>query len=202
MEDTRICSKCKQEKTLSEFNRFKAGHQRYCKECNRQYSYAYALKRNPNIQRQVSQRDVPEGFRRCIGCKEIFPEDVFYKARDKAVGRCPKCRHAAYLLRTPGRPRIGPKTSQEGLAPGYKRCQRCKQVKAHSEYYVSKRTTDGVSYICIECENTRCKQWQANNRERMRENAKRWRRENPERFRVYQREYARRKREKKNEQDN
>ena len=44
--DTKVCSKCKVEKLLSEFNRScatKDGHTRYCKSCSRKRSREYDL---------------------------------------------------------------------------------------------------------------------------------------------------------------
>jgi hypothetical protein len=85
---TMICSKCKQEKNVSEFYRNKSsssGYRSQCKEC--QFGY------KPKARKQVPD-DLPTDMKWCIICESVKHKSEFSKhdsTRDRLQTHCSEC---------------------------------------------------------------------------------------------------------------
>ena len=99
------------------------------------------------------------------------------------------------------------------VAVGFKYCNKCKVVKAVSEFNRQKKTNDGLNTRCKECRRVIQRKWREENPERVRESTRKWNKENPEKVRESTikwqkenpekfREYNRKSRQKKKEQQN
>jgi len=85
METLKRCSRCKQEKPVTEFGkhqRRKDGLQSYCRECKRAYDREYAKK---NAARNPDESVVPS-TKRSLGCEEELPVTEFGKNQSKKDG--------------------------------------------------------------------------------------------------------------------
>lgn len=74
--------------------------------------------------------------------------------------------------------------TKELAAPSSKRCRRCKAVKGRSEFYVNKRSADGLAQYCIPCQKEYQKQWYETHRDKVNAKAKRWRNANQDKIRA------------------
>src|SRR5262245_42197596 len=72
-----------------------------------------------------------------------------------------------------------------------KRCSKCREFKALSEFYVEKYGRDGLRPECKACNLAARKAWYANNQEREIARVKAWQRANTERVNARQRECRR-----------
>ena len=94
---TKQCSKCKQTKEASCFNKqskSKDGLKSWCKPCMSEYSKKRHEKRKKN---RFEETDLPEGHKRCAspGCNRVFPLSHFQSTvnrRTKLTTKCKKCR--------------------------------------------------------------------------------------------------------------
>lgn len=89
---TKVCPKCKAEKSLSEFRQRKSGKRKghfisYCKGCERED----LKKRRPAKLWRYQER---EGFKICRKCERKLPVSEFYlrKDRGKRIARCRECK--------------------------------------------------------------------------------------------------------------
>lgn len=77
----------------------------------------------------------------------------------------------------------------------YKRCSRCGEEKALSEFNRNRAKKDGRQTYCRPCSNSNNREWYAENDDHHRENASRWARENRERKAAVQKDWQTRNRE-------
>lgn len=70
-----------------------------------------------------------------------------------------------------------------------KRCTKCGELKARSEFYAEKGGADGLRGDCKACHAARGRDWYAKNRARAIANVKRWQQENAEHVREYRRKH-------------
>jgi hypothetical protein len=68
-----------------------------------------------------------------------------------------------------------------------KRCSKCGQSKAVTEYYAAKGTRDGLRGECKACFAARAKRWYSANREHAIARVKQWQLDNPERVKATRR---------------
>jgi len=89
------CSRCKQEKSESEFyncSRNKDGLRNECKECKSIDQKIYREKKRP-------KKDVlPNHLKRCFGCKEIKDRSEFTQKRTQLDGLCTYCKSCKKLM--------------------------------------------------------------------------------------------------------
>lgn len=78
---------------------------------------------------------------------------------------------------------------------GYKRCSRCKLVKAFNEYYKNSQKGLGIRSECKECKSPVDAEYSKKNSAQRTETARLWRLKYPARQRQFVREYYHRKRE-------
>ena len=98
-QETKRCSRCKQEKPIEEYYLFtsrKDGSTRldyYCKDCRRysaRTTNMQAAKKREAHRRAL--RDVGEGMKRCPGCNRALPLDAYYKNKRTGTGTyCKDC---------------------------------------------------------------------------------------------------------------
>lgn len=68
-----------------------------------------------------------------------------------------------------------------------KKCSRCKEMKAASEYYRNKRAKDGLNGHCKACHALKVKEYRQRHPDRRKAHKKKWRAENPEKVNAMQR---------------
>lgn len=121
----------------------------------------------------------------CKICQQAKPETEFHKDRQKADGLAPYCKpcliakQREYQKRPPRNP-----------APeGFKRCGKCKEVKALDQFHTSTRLYDGHAKLCKPCQYETRKAWALKYPEKAAALQKRWRDNNPERAKELGRKY-------------
>lgn len=62
--ETKICSKCKKEKTIDNFSKKKEKYSYYCKDCNREYLKDYYNKMKNNKNYQAKRKKYMENYKR------------------------------------------------------------------------------------------------------------------------------------------
>lgn len=67
------------------------------------------------------------------------------------------------------------------VAPGTKRCGKCKIEKSKSDFSKDKSRRDGLNYRCKECATKHSAQWRARDLKRNADVTRRWRKRNPKR---------------------
>jgi len=95
----KICPDCRIVKAAAEFSRNAAqpdGLQFYCKECFSIRAAATYRRKRARLGKTVRERlDVPVGFKRCAGCREVKPRGEWHRnrtSRDGLVVYCKECR--------------------------------------------------------------------------------------------------------------
>lgn len=70
----------------------------------------------------------------------------------------------------------------EGMSPATKVCTHCKIEKPSTEFYKNRCTKDGLSDWCKSCLKISTKNWQRNNKDRLKEIHNNWKMRNPEKL--------------------
>lgn len=126
--ELKYCSKCQQNKPISEFYKTTNGG---CKKCVQAYHREWRLNKYP----PKPKPELPEGFRRCSKCKEIKPESLFYKDSNSKTGYQHKCKVCSNIARKQRNQKyLKPK---EVLPDGFKKCKKCNQLYPLSEFRLS-----------------------------------------------------------------
>lgn len=74
-----------------------------------------------------------------------------------------------------------------------KRCPRCKKAKSEDQFYKNRSKKDGLRTYCIECEKPLIKEYQKNNREKIKKYKKKYRKENKDKINNYKIEWVEKK---------
>lgn len=154
-EQTKICTKCKSEKSLNKFYKHPngtMGRDSKCKECVK--SYARGRRLDPLVSARLNEYD---------RSRRKTPE-----ARQKDRER----HRAKSLERKKLRDIEPPKT--------HKICPYCKEEKALNLFYNCKRSSTGASTYCKKCTNKKNRTWRENNPDKVAANAAAWLEKNKE----------------------
>ena len=158
MEDNKIltkrCTKCGEEKEMTEFGKNKNnkqdGRSAQCKKCKYEHD---SFKRNPNIKRRRSNI-CEDGFKICSKCKVKKPISEFENRLDSKDGTrssCRECRREKYQLDHPGAKPIGPYNQHGDTHDGMKFCTKCKREFPTYNFGKSSISRDGFAYWCKNC---------------------------------------------------
>ena len=164
------CSKCKEWKDESEFNKNrknKDGLKCQCKKCDRNYARKHYWGNSKPLKRYLRYEEnhrTIDGVKqkRCTKCEKWKDESKFGKDRYSKDGLnywCKDCERADNRERY--------KKEGKGLKTYYryeerhrvvdevkqKRCSRCKSWKAESEFYKNRSCKDGLQFPCKTCAN-------------------------------------------------
>lgn len=192
------CTKCKQSKpaTLEYFSANKTrpdGLQHRCKEC---VKAAWKLA-HPKTPKPPKKQNAPEGYKRCISCKQVKPatEEYFYVCKSQADlldYYCKDCKSEK------AKARYTKKRPDYTAPPGYKMCHKCREVKPATEEYFHIDTTkhDGFVVHCKDCKNAYGKQYTLDNKEDVNARQRKRRANHLEEYRERDRVYYRNNREK------
>ena len=95
--DTKICSRCKKERPLSDFHKDRTAKdwlQHCCKDCTK-IRNKERLQRNNELRRNRNNQPIMEGTKTCAICGRELPVDMFGIAKRESDGRryeCNDCR--------------------------------------------------------------------------------------------------------------
>ncbi len=149
--DTKQCTKCGQERELSEFSRDKYapdGIKRSCRSCDKQQFLDWTA--NNKIAHTEEFYANRVGGKKCSVCKMILPFEQFNRQRESKDGRDNRCRSCqneyarTYYEKT--------KPVKIPLPEGMKRCSTCKEVKDVANFNKNRAMTDGLQNVCKSCE--------------------------------------------------
>lgn len=109
-----MCSKCKNEKPLSEFYKHrqcKMGVSPKCKECSRaEQKFVYEMRKKFGDEFSLAEfNKLPEGLSKCQSCGEIKEKDSFYKDINKSDGVSSYCKPCVLIKQREKRALLGDK---------------------------------------------------------------------------------------------
>lgn len=167
-EKTKKCTKCNRILFVIEFgnnSRSKDGKQCQCKYCIKQYT-------DDNKER-ISRRN-----RERVNIKRGRPKDYKYvkktteeKKKNKAISA-----HKYYLAHR--------ELKKIAFPHGIKKCSKCGTLKYFCEFNNDKHSSDGLTYQCKDCRKKSTKNWQLNNKERIRKKLYKWRENNKDKHKA------------------
>lgn len=83
----------------------------------------------------------------CNKCKEWKPVEDFYKTTNGGCKICVQAYHKAWKLKKyPPKPKVS-------LPDGLRRCSKCREIKANSEFYKDANSKTGYQHKCKVCSN-------------------------------------------------
>lgn len=158
------CSKCQTVKSHSEFPKNKRkpdGYHFYCKSCSVEASRKYAMRRKLRSDESISadrDRLYPDGTKPCRTCENNLPFSNFGNKRDTCNGLSSDCKRCEANSNKAKRVSNKARTPEDvakdvsRLRPdGVKQCRLCLRLKTLSEFYVHRKTPDGLTYECKKC---------------------------------------------------
>ncbi len=160
MENLKVCSRCKETKSLSAFYVDRSTtdeHSRICKECAAKQKRAFRQKR------RISNSSVDlSSLRICKKCLISKPLSEYYRNPDYALGRSLTCRtcesqESSNWQKAKRLPELLKKDSwfSRYLEIGLKTCCDCGIRKPFSEFLVNSRSRDRLGNLCPECRSIR-----------------------------------------------
>lgn len=167
------CSRCEKEfpATSQHFYRDRTKHdgiEAYCKRCRAEIRGTEYREPPP---------PTPEGHKWCRTCKEIKPENEFYKKRKDKSDRASTC--------------IECRSSKEGfrykkpVQDGYRRCGFCQyEFPATLEYFYQDKRWGTLSSRCKKCNNSESIKWAKDHPEQHKAKQQRWADNNREKVRI------------------
>lgn len=165
------CTKCGEEKPLTEFHVSKNsrdGYNPHCKGCRKKERQTPASK-----QAEADRLLWPDGHKRCSGCGEIKPHAMFYpnaRVKDGLYARCNTCCCEQARIY-----HIEHRNERRAYAQEWAKSNTEKISHQRRQYHASNR----------EKSNTRSLAWREANPERARENDRQWHANNRARVRAY-----------------
>lgn len=149
-EETKVCTKCQEEKPKSEFYKRAAspdGLAYWCKSCARD-----THKKNQLANKLKNANGVDmTGTKFCIECKTEKPKKEFYKSSSRADGLHHLCKSCARDINKKNYFANKSKSERAYDATGTKVCLKCKQEKPKSSFYKSPFRRDGLDSRCKSC---------------------------------------------------
>ena len=145
----KLCFRCNETKTISEFGknvRAKDGLDFYCRTCTRHIS---KLQRQRN---KVTVAVVQHGLKKCTRCKLEFDVTNFQIDRGRHDGRQSNCRACMSEMQ---RTRNAKRTATYQAPAGFKWCSCCHSDLEVHFFGVEKGRPDGLAYVCKKCKCSR-----------------------------------------------
>lgn len=161
----RRCIECLEIKPLEHFYEtpfVSDGYLAICKPCLRERQYPGATRRIEKRNKWRAERKLlkEDGRRRCKKCKKIYPIEDFYI--DVNGVRENTCKHCIRERQSPGavqRKKRRKKLREQGL----KKCNGCKEIKPHSEFYVDSQRHGHYLPRCKACCAEAGREWRQKN---------------------------------------
>ena len=99
-QETKRCTKCGEERPLSDFyfRKDKGIHYAHCKQCHNEYNRV-RLQEYRKLHPKPQPQPLPEGHKRCSKCGEVKPYESFFRKSASKDGRESECK-ACYFERT------------------------------------------------------------------------------------------------------
>lgn len=144
--ETKVCSRCKQEKEITEFSSSKPAIRRKdtrCRRCRADQAMKRCYRlvaegRDPNQSRKDKKKPkparliAPAGMRFCTRCKEAKPTDEFVSHYGTRDGKSERCRQCDKISQEEIRRRYWEAPATQ---PEIKYCCGCKQNKPRCEFH-------------------------------------------------------------------
>lgn len=187
------CSKCKQEKQLSEFCKRKTskdGLDGQCKECKNDNSNKY-------MENLLKAKNAVPNKKLCSRCGQEKESSEYYGSKRTPDGLRHICKHcwwATNKVNNDKRPRKRKTIAKSSLPEGTVWCYACESIKPKDCFYTNKTVKTGHMLLCTACKKRKRKEYEENNKETLAKSRKKWLEANPHKAREYwQRRYARMK---------
>ena len=159
---TKICAKCKEEKTQRDFYKdfmTRDGLQYWCKSCMR----AYKKSRLTNKRKNARDADITN-VKICVKCKAEKPKRAFHKndsSNDGLQSWCKQCSAESVRLSQLN----NRKKNACGVdVAGTKTCSQCREKKEKAEFGANLGSHDGLNAYCKECGSHYWRAYQERNR--------------------------------------
>jgi len=130
IKSTKMCIKCRKNKNINEFNKFRLGYNKYCKEC------------------QPAEINT-ENFKKCSNCKEELSIDNFSKSKTSSDGLHNYCKKCSKITSKKNKQKY---KTQEKIKILEKICISCNINKSIENYYKCITEKDGRKSKCKTCE--------------------------------------------------
>jgi hypothetical protein len=142
---SKICSKCKIEKPISEFvveSCLKSGYRGMCKECT-------SITNNKRQEKRIATGFIKKETKICSSCKIEYPISNFSKRIALPDGLNIYCKYCEKLHRSN---RIENFKNEGYIEKETKLCAKCKETKPISEFNKQASSKDGYRPHCRECQ--------------------------------------------------
>jgi 5-methylcytosine-specific restriction endonuclease McrA len=166
MASTKQCAVCKVERPIADFGPDKAkndGLRSYCRECDRRLARERAQKAKERVKVFVAEKLCPD-------CNMVKPRSEFYNRSNHSDGLTTYCKECTAKQNMEMRRNLKAKEPSVEC----KVCPQCGGEKLASDFYLSPKRGDGLSWICKLCTRKRVKEWAEKNPEMKDALDKRW----------------------------
>jgi hypothetical protein len=142
------------------------------------------------IKRALDGKELPEVMTKCCTiCNEVKPILAFKKDANVKGGRVNQCRACLNAKQNARRWAVKPPKVREVFPEGYKRCNKCKEIKPLDKFGHRIRGYLSRNSECKVCMYERTRQWAKNNPEKVKLARKREQAKNAERYKKYYEQY-------------
>ena len=149
---TKLCSKCKKKKDVSEFGKRKNrpdGLSFYCKACNIEYDNAHARRYRDRVAVTILISRSNKNFVWEWAYREgVNPSDLLYEEFCTVILN-EQARQNKELEKKLAAAEVPVETLK--LDPSTKLCTKCKKIKNRSEFWISLKSKDGLKSWCGDC---------------------------------------------------
>jgi 5-methylcytosine-specific restriction endonuclease McrA len=162
MASTKRCAVCKVEQSVGNFGPDKAkndGLRSYCLECDRRLARERAQKAKERVKVFVAEKLCPD-------CNMVKPRSEFYNRSNHSDGLTTYCKECTAKRNMDMRKIL---KSKEPTVE-HKVCPQCSCDKPASDFYLSPKRGDGLSWVCKTCTRKQANAWAKSNPERKHEN--------------------------------
>lgn len=173
---TKICPCCREEKEFTEFYEDKTkkdGKNSYCILCNKETS---KKRRDENTIKNNATPDTDKIEKRCYGCKEFKPINMFTTKKSSSDGKSDLCISCDAISKKVSRKKNVEKNKLNPITDltTPKKCSKCSAQLTIGDFYKDATKSDGFQRICKPCKNLRDKQYASTHKEQIRRNQRNW----------------------------
>src|SRR3989304_3612584 len=149
--DKKVCSCCKQEKNIADFDKRKRNKDGFCKKCKICWQENKKKNKERLLQEHLKyQEGNPIDKKVCSKCGEEKSVNEFWKKRTSKDGFSARCKSCIKETKTKNREKLFQEHKKYQLENPIdkKVCTCCKEEKLVSEFSKDKNSKDGLSFQC------------------------------------------------------